>query len=214
MNGAALPGWDSLRHGGLLLDTQRLQAVAQLEPPPLWPHIEQDLRRAAAGILVGNEDAGSFVAFVLEKVCGFASRYGSWLRGSGVGAEWSRRTPTGESVKPRHLWQGRDGALLPVFLNADKQLGVGYGRRAPSQVVQWLRATNERLALLTNGRQWRLIFAGLDFDAWCEWDVDLWLEEGELSPQVHALRALVSPPMWTPTADGRRQAGAAARRRA
>lgn len=200
MNGAALPGWDRLRHGGLLLDAQRLQAVAQLQPLPLPPYHEQELRRAAAAALAGDGDPGTFVAFVLEKVCGFAAGQGAWLRGPNVGAEWSRRTPTGESVKPRHLWRGEHGALLPVFLDAERQIGVGRGRRAASQVVQWLRAGGERLALLTNGRQWRLIFAGLDFDAWCEWDVDLWFEEGELSPQVGALRTLLSPRAWTPPA--------------
>lgn len=200
MNGAALPGWDRLRHGGLLLDAQRLQAVAQLEPPPLSTHHEQELRRAAAAALAGDGDAGTFVAFVLEKVCGFVAGQGAWLRGPNVGAEWSRRTPTGESVKPRHLWRGEHGALLPVFVDTERQIGVGRGRRAASQVVQWLRAGGERLALLTNGRQWRLIFAGLDFDAWCEWDVDLWFEEGELSSQVLALRTLLSPRAWTPPA--------------
>jgi hypothetical protein len=200
MNGAALPGWDRLRHGGLLLDAQRLQAVAQLEPPPLPLHHEQDLRRAAAATLSGDGDPGAFVAFVLEKVCGFAPGQGTWLRGPNLGGEWSRRTPTGESVKPRHLWRGEHGALLPLFLDAERQVGVGRGRRTASQVVQWLRAGSERLALLTNGRQWRLIFAGLDFDAWCEWDVDLWFEEGELSPQVRALRTLLSPRAWTPPA--------------
>lgn len=200
MNGAALPGWDRLRHGGLLLDTQRLLAVARLEPPPLLLHHEHDLRRAAAAALSGNGESGSFVAFVLEKVCGFAAGQGTWLRGPNLGSEWSRRTPTGEAVKPQHLWRGGHGALLPVFLEAEKQIGVGRGRRTASQVVQWLRAGSERLALLSNGRQWRLIFAGLDFDAWCEWDVDLWFEEGELSPQVRALRTLLSPQAWTPPA--------------
>ena len=32
MSAASLPGWDRLRHGGLLLDAPRLQVVARLEP--------------------------------------------------------------------------------------------------------------------------------------------------------------------------------------
>ena len=200
MNGAPLPGWDRLRHGGLLLDPPRLQVVAQLQPPALPQHHAQELRRAAAAALAGGGDVSTFVAFVLERVCGFTSGQGTWLRGPGVGAEWSRRTPTGETAKPRHVWRGDHGAVLPVFLDGEKQVGVGRGRRAASQVVQWLRAGTERLALLTNGRQWRLIFAGLDFDAWCEWDADLWFEEGELSPQVQALRTLLTPRAWTPPA--------------
>ncbi len=200
MSEASLPGWDRLRHGGLLLDPPRLQSVAALQPGPLGAYHDQELRRQAAALLAREGDASAFVAFVLERVCGFAPGTGVWTRGSAIGAEWNRRTPTGDTIKPRHLWRGEHGALLPVFLDSERQVGIGRGRRTASQVVRWLRAGTERLALLTNGRQWRLIFAGLDFDAWCEWDVDLWLEEGELSSQVLALRTLLSPQAWTPTA--------------
>lgn len=201
MSSSSLPGWDRLRHGGLLLDTARLQVVAQLTPPSLAYHHEQELRRQAAAMLAGDGDPSSFVAFVLERICGFSLGIGAWQRGSAVGAEWSRRTPTGETVKPRHLWRGSHGAIVPVFLDNEKHVGIGRGKRTASQVVQWLRAGTERLAVLTNGRQWRLIFAGLDFDAWCEWDIDLWFEDGELSPQVDALRTLVAPLTWTPTGE-------------
>lgn len=202
MKKTTLSGWDRLRHGGLLLDTPRLQVVAGLVPSMLGRDDEEELRRRAGALLAGDRDAAAFVVFVLERVCGFVPGEGGWLRGPAVGAEWSRRTPTGETVKPRHLWRGPRGAILPVFLDSEKQVGLGRGRRTASQVVQWLRGGSERLALLTNGRQWRLIFAGLDFDAWCEWDVDLWFEEGALSPQVSALRTLLSPQAFTPPAPG------------
>ncbi|MFZ4629148.1 MAG: Eco57I restriction-modification methylase domain-containing protein, partial [Blastocatellia bacterium] len=202
MNATSFPGWDRLRHDGLLLDAPRLQGVARLAPPALAPYHAEELRRQASALLAGETDTSGFVTFVLERVCGFVAGSGTWRRGPGVGTEWSRRTPTGETVKPRHLWQGPHGAILPVFLDSEKQVGIGRGRRTASQVVQWLRAGNERLGLVTNGRQWRLVFAGLDFAAFCEWDVDLWFEEGELSPQVEALRTLLSPQALTPAADG------------
>ena len=85
-----------------------------------------------------------------------------------------------------------------MFLDDGRRLGVGGGRRIVSQVLGWLRAGDDHLALVTNARQWRLLFAGLDYDAWCEWDLDLWFEEGELSPQVTALRTLLNPALWTP----------------
>lgn len=201
MNSTSLIGWDRLRHGGLLLDPARLQVMARLAPPSLSGYQAEELRRQAAALLAGNADASAFVSFVLERACGFAPGEGTWLRGPAVGSEWSRRTPTGEAAKPRHIWRGPYGAVLPVFLDNEKQIGLGRGRRTASQVVQWLRAGQEKLALLTNGRQWRLIYAGLDFDAWCEWDTDLWFEEGALSPQVHALRTLLSPQTFTPPAD-------------
>lgn len=199
-----VPGWAQLRHGGLLLDPQRLSAVACFAPAPLEWYVERELRRRAGNLFEGAAEPAELASFVLEQVCGFDAHSGAWLRGSAIAAEWGRRALTGETVKPRQLWRGAAGGTLPVFIDAEKRVGVGRERKTASQVVQWLRGGDERLALLTNGRQWRLIFAGLDIDAWCEWDADLWLEEGELSAQVDALRTLIQPALWTPPADGGR----------
>src|SRR5262249_29898724 len=168
-----------------MLDSPRLRGIAELEPDPLPSSHELELRQQATGVLDGSASIPDFVTFVLETLCGFTAATGTWQRGSQVGADWSRRAVTGENVKPRQPWRGRHDATLPVFLDSEPRLGLGRGRKAGSQALQWLRAGKERLALLTNGRQWRLVFVGLDFDAWCQWDVDLWFEEGGLSPQVH-----------------------------
>ena len=119
-------------------------------------------------MLNGGADASAFVAFVLEHVCGLDASTGAWTRGSHVTAAWGRRAVTGETVKPRQLWQGRAAPRLPVFLDDGRQLGIGRSRRIVSRVLGWLRAGGDQLALVTNGRQWRLVFAGLDYDAWCE----------------------------------------------
>jgi hypothetical protein len=192
-------GWERLRHGGLLLDAPRLKRIGEFEPEPLSPFLDRELRRQAVSIIDGSGDVSAFVTFVLKDVCGFSESAGHWQRGSNVSTEWGRVAITRETIKPRQLWQGSKGGVLPVFIDSEKRIGVGRGKRATSQVLQWLRAGPEKLALITNGRQWRLIFAGLDFDAWCEWDLDLWFEEGELSPQVVALRTLFSPSLWIPT---------------
>ena len=196
-----LPGWERLRHGGLLFDGTRLQGLAELRPEPLDQYTEGQLRQGANAILEGSGDVANFVAFVLERVCGLDASTGAWARGNSVAPSWGRRAITGETVKPRHLWTGKHGASMPVFLDDGKRLGIGRGRRIVSQVLGWLRAGNEHLALVTNGRQWRLLFAGLDYDAWCEWDLDLWFDEGELSPQVEALRTLLNAELWTPEAE-------------
>jgi len=36
-----------------------------------------------------------------------------------------------------------------------------------------------------------LIHAGTDYDAWCEWDIDFWFEQGNIGKQVTALRLLL-----------------------
>ena len=199
MTAAFMAGWERLRHGGLLLDAVRLRQIAESEPETLPQFIEKELRRLSLAVFDRNEKGVTeFVVFVLEKVCGFTAANGAWKRGPNVGSEWGRRVVTGETVKPRHLWCGYNRAVLPVFIDSEARLGIGRGRKAASQALQWLRSGNEKLALLTNGRQFRLLFAGLDFDAWCEWDVDLWFEEGRLSSQVNVLRTLLSPDLWTP----------------
>ena len=203
-----IPGWDQLRHAGLLLDGPRLHALVGFAPEPLDAHVERRLRQRAAAVLSGVDDPSStsatsrFVTFVLEEVCGFDGASGNWQRGSQVPRTHGRRAVTGETVKPRHLWSGPQGASLPVFIDDAKRIGIGRGRRIVSQVLGWLRAGSEHLALVTNGRQWRLVFAGLDYDAACEWDSELWFEEGELAAQVTALRTLLCPKIWTPEMEG------------
>lgn len=196
-----VPGWDRLRHGGLLFDTARLETLTEFVPEPLNEYVEQQLRQRASSMLDGPGDPSTFVTFVLEKVCGFDDTTGSWARGSTLPSSWARRAVTGENVKPRHLWQGQHDALLPVFIDNNRRVGIGKGRHTISRVLGWLRAGNSQLALITNGRQWRLLFAGLGHDAWCEWDLDLWFDEGEFSPQVTALRTLLNFELWTPKSE-------------
>lgn len=211
MNGRTetLPGWDRLSHHGLLLDVSRLQDLARFEPEPLSDYTAQQLR-LRAGTMMDEAHRGSdasanrtaFVTFVLEQVCGLDAATGTWLRGSAVPSSERRRAATGESVKPNHLWKGIRGARMPVFIDDSRRLGLGRSRRLVSQAIGYLRAGNEHLALLTNGRHWRLLFAGLDYEAWCDWDTDLWFEEGELADQMSALRTLLDAKVWTPDPDG------------
>ena len=204
-----LPGWDRLRHSGLLFDAKRAAELRKsFRPPRLLDFREARLRTLGDRVLDAGADAprapgtSDFVTFVLTKVCGFSADTGKWQRGSSVPKCQGRQALTGRVVKPRQLWNGRNGARLPVFFGEDPRLGIGRSRRFVSEVVEWLRAGDDRLALLTNGRQWRLLFAGLDYEASCEWDLDSWFEEGGLAPQVETLRTLLSPELWTPEAKG------------
>ncbi len=191
-------GWRDLRHGGLLLDSQRLAELAGHRPAsPLTSYTERQLRRRHIG-----DDESAFIKFVLEEVCGFDSGSGTWTRGAEVARKWRRPAATGEIVKPRELWRGPGGGCLPVFREPGPRVGIGKGRRTVSRVLGWLRVGGDHLALVTNGRQWRLLFAGLDFEAWCEWDTELWFQEGKPAPQVHALRTLLQPKLWTPRGEG------------
>jgi len=199
-----LQWWGNLRHGGMLLDAQRLSSLVPALPDPLDYYPQDRLRRELITFRdEPSEQRGSLVAHVLQKVCGFALPHGDWYRGGNVASTWTRRGLTGEAIRPSHLWLGRNKAVLPVFIDDQKRLGIGRGKRICSQVLQWLRHGDEQLAVLTNGQQWRIVFAGLDYDAFCEWDIDQWFAEGQTSEEFAGLRALLSPERWTPAAEGK-----------
>ena len=90
--GQEVPGWRDLRHGGLLLDGQRLADLAPHTPDPLDGWTEHLLRRRATDLRRHATDgAPAFAKFVLEEVCGFDAGTGTWTRGAKVSPEWSRR---------------------------------------------------------------------------------------------------------------------------
>jgi hypothetical protein len=187
--------WASLNHGGLLIAPARLAEFFG-DPLEALPAAKATaLRRQVQMMAAGAGDLGPFLDTVFEVLLGLDR--GSWQKANDVDATWSRKALTGETLKPRRVWQGPRGEALPVFvpdgtrINDVPRLGVGRGRRAVARVIEWLRLTGREVALLTNGRQLRLIHAGADYDAFCEWDIDQWFEEGAPGPQVDALRHLL-----------------------
>ncbi|MFC1761193.1 Eco57I restriction-modification methylase domain-containing protein [Planctomycetota bacterium] len=197
MNVQHLQWWSNLRHSGMLLDAQRLSSLVSSLPEPLADYQQDRLRREVIAFQDNpSEQRGSFVAHVLQKVCGFALPHGNWYRAGNVAATWTRRGLTGEAIRPSHLWISKQGGNIPVFIDDQKRLGLGRGKRIVSQVLWWLRKGEEQLAILTNGQQWRVVFAGLDYEAFCEWDIDQWLAEGQTTEEFAGFRAILAPGLW------------------
>lgn len=202
MNGhAEIRWWASLRHAGLLLSPREVTALHAGHPvAPLPAHRAESLRRELQRFAAGELPAGELVGFVLSQVCGLAGE--GWLTGPALGTAYTHTLVSGASLRPRRVWVSPEGGLLPVFVDESKALGQGRGRRTVAEVVQWLRAARRPVALLTNARQWRLLYAGLDFEASCESDSEQWFEGGEPGPQLEALRRLLQPALHTPAAKG------------
>ncbi|MBL8375658.1 hypothetical protein [Accumulibacter sp.] len=188
--------WSSLNHGGLLISPDKITATfaAELPPLPVWQ--ADKLRRALTAFDGTNDRLSALLDFMLQDLSALPE--GEWQKAQGVDARWALRSFTGALVKPRRVWHGPQGEVLPVFVPEDGasrqfagRLGVGRSRQLLSRVVEWLRQKQQPLALVTNGRQWRLVHAGQDYDAWCEWDIDLWFVEGLPGPQVMAWRQLL-----------------------
>jgi hypothetical protein len=137
---------------------------------------------------------------LFENVCGLdLTGGGKWNRKPD--STWTHRSVTGEAVRPAYVWDGPGGSRLSVFTTPEKRLGVGHGRRAVARVLEWMRARNEPLAVLSNGHQVRIVWAGADSSASCESNSELWLVEGAPGPQLDALRVLLSPAALTPVED-------------
>ncbi|KYF78506.1 hypothetical protein BE20_24240 [Sorangium cellulosum] len=207
--------WASLNHGGLLIAPSKLaeRFPARVEPLPAAANerLRRDLTRLQEG---GDERLAAFLDTVLEDLLGLNKA--RFKKGSEVDKAWSQPAVTGEIIRPRRVWLGPNGAALPVFVDtAVARLGVGRGKRPVSRVVEWLRRIGQdpgfkvlgvappRVALLANTRQVRLIHAGTDYDAFCEWDTALWFSGGAPGPQVQAIRALLSAEALTPPAEGK-----------
>jgi hypothetical protein len=203
--------WAELRHGGCLITPARLTEHFDETLDPLPRHLADRLRREVTAMEAASADRlATLLDTVLETILDLTPT--QWKKASDVPADCSIKSVSGEVIRPRRLWREPNGGVLPIFVDADgagrhertgHRLGIGRGRRAVARVNEWLRKKSDaRIALLTNGSQWRLIHAGQDYDAWCEWDTDLWFSEGEPSLQVTALRALLGRQAVTAPAAG------------
>jgi Eco57I restriction-modification methylase len=203
MDRTSLPDswWSSLSHGGLLISPG---ALAVHFPEPARGVSGQVADRLRGALL--THERGADLAPLIDTVLGTTVGLrdgddGGWLRGPAVGDEWRQVTLTGEPLRPRRVWRS-DGMALPVFTDPAPRLGVGRGRRPVARVIEWLRRSSRPIALLTNGGQWRLIWAGPEADAWAQWDTSLWFLEGRPGDQVTALRTLLGPQALRPEPGG------------
>lgn len=189
--------WSSLRHSGLLLSPARLAELFPQPAAPLDMATAERLRRDVLRIADPAENGtatGALLDTVLHEVAGLRDGDDArWLSGNQVEAGLGLRSIAGDTIKPRRIWIGPHGTALPVFIDDEPRLGVGRGRRAFSRVLEWCRGTGRPLAVLTNARQFRLMYVAAEHDAWAQWDTSLWFEAGQPGAQVEALRQLLAP---------------------
>ncbi|MBD9481385.1 hypothetical protein IB229_00235 [Pseudomonas sp. PDM14] len=190
-------GWAQLKHGGLLISPSKLDEFFPRAAAEMSDYQAEKLRRALTAFDGSNESLSRLLDYILQDLSGLPAD--EWQKAQGVDSRWAVRSFTGAQIKPRRLWLGPNGETLAVFVPDDggsrqfaSRLGIGRSRQLLGRVVEWLRRTGQALALVTNGRQWRLVHAGADYDAWCEWDIDLWFNEGQPSAQTIVWRTLLN----------------------
>ena len=186
--------WGELRHGGMLVAPQLLE---ELVPglPELDEYAYDRLRgawlRFDAALRSGadvDDARRAFAGRLLEEFLGLTG----WQKAGSVAPEFKATSVTGEALRPNWALPEPDGAgaLLAVWFDGSDTVGRGRGVRAHARLVELLRATAIPLGLLTNGRQFRLIHAGPDYDAWAEWDAQTWFDETDGRETLRGLAAL------------------------
>ena len=127
-------------------------------------------------------------------------------------ARGHRRGPRTDSAsvvaggeRPHRVVYADANATVPALLvmaDTSTHVGRGRGRNAFARFLELLRGTGHRLGVLTNGFQFRLVYAGLDFESWCEWEADRWFDDGEGAEELAGLRQLLSPDSLKPVKEG------------
>lgn len=209
--------WSRLRHQGLLLSP-----VVMVERFPTAPPAAtfsalnrlRDARTRFVSVLDGNaagfeRNQTAILAFVdglLENLLGHTS--GRLAKQHDIPEKLTAVVRIGsrsETIRPHRVVFADETGTTPALLvmaDTSPQVGRGRGRTVYSRFLELLRGTGHRLGLLTNGQQFRLVYAGLDFESWCEWESDRWFDDGEGTEELCGLRQLVSPESLKPIKEG------------
>ena len=130
---------------------------------------------------------------VLEIFLGHGSM--RWEKQQYVSSKWKYQTLQRSYLVPdRVLFRNKTDHKEPaLFVKIEKtpRIGLGRGRTAYGELLELMRAKNVKLGLLTNGRQFRLCYVGLDHDSWVEWDAESWFAEEEWRQQFYGFYTLL-----------------------
>lgn len=209
--------WSRLRHQGLLLSpvvmVERYPTAPPYVPFPALPRL-RDARTRFASRLEGakegeDRDQAAILSFVDALVENFLGHKGGRVAKQGQFSEKFtvpiRIGSRTETIRPHRIIFADEAGNTPALLvmaDSSPQIGRGRGRTKYAQLLELLRGTGHRLGLLTNGQQFRLVYAGLDFESWCEWESDRWFDDGEGTEELCGLRQLLSPESLQPVKSG------------
>lgn len=192
--------WLSLNQAGRLLDREALATLPA--PVPVSRALPDRLRDALAGITDGAEGEvlTSVIDLVLEELCALVPPLdaGTWRKGPQVGSADAVSLVDGTQHKPRRILELAGAPALAVFVSRAPHVGMHKGRRDVAQAIEYLRRSRLPLGIVTNGWEWRLVFADPDNLAWVEWASDRLLEGDVLSPTAELLRRVLSLASLTP----------------
>ncbi len=189
--------WVSLNHSGILLSPSQ---VSNFEEPldTFWKGHEDFLRLHIQRQIEKPEQVpGELTDFLF----GILVRWNSAQWDKNPGPDHSLASYTGKTIKPWRIYKLNPDRSIPVFLpekeERSKYSTLARDKKFFSRVLEWMRRKNFPIGLVSNGVTWRLVHAGADWEAWCEWDLATWFEEGGLGQQGEAWRRILGDPEKT-----------------
>jgi hypothetical protein len=200
--------WSRLRHFGMLLSPVVLVERYAGPPPaarfPLLETLRNAHNRFVSSVADLKENADRDEATILKWVDAVLEKYFEYGQGQIAKQHDVRINITApvrigsrtETLRPhRAIFTDQSGSKVALLVMADTSphVGRGRGRTEYAKFLELLRGSGHRLGLLTNGSQFRLIYAGLDFEAWAEWESDRWFDNGEGTEELDGLLQLLSP---------------------
>jgi hypothetical protein len=197
--------WSDLRHSGLLISPALLEELFPGGPddPPEQAYERLRDRYTGFGAWLKKQKDGAqgeaqplhtWLDTILEDFLGHERA--RWRKGPNVPKELTVETALGQRLRPNrvlYLDGDKTQPALVVWVDRAKRIGMGASRKSYGNLLEFLRGSGIKLGLLTNGSQFRLCYAGLDHDAWVEWEAENWMDEGELRLQLHGFYTLLGP---------------------
>ena len=186
-NGDTNQWWNRLRHGGLLLSPAVLGEYLSAGPEVLESRKYEKLQDSFT-IFEANCDTRKkgdnstlfrWLDSVFEGLLGYQTPL--WKKETDIGDRFKAQSATGERLRPNRVLLYMADVDKPRFLvkidSENANVGMGRGRTEYSKFLTLLRGTKVSFGVLTNGYQFRLVYAGMDHDSWTEWDTTQWFEE-------------------------------------
>jgi len=191
--------WTELTHGGIFISNPVLNESFEEKQVETWHWKYKRLRDHYNTFLskestyrAGSHPVHTWITNLFEDFLGHDSNH--WLKGQNIPQRFSILSKTGMPIKPTRVLTDDNGEpILLLQRDESQRLGMHKGRRSYAQFVELLRKTNVSLGILTNGHQIRLVYAGLDHDAWLQFQVDAWFDEGETRHQLDGFLTLLHP---------------------
>ena len=194
--------WLDLRHGGMLISPAVLEEVFPMDYETPNEFAIKYLRERYSKFAVWFQSekrndtqlkpVHDWVEYVLEKFLHMTG--GKWLKGSQINDDYAVTTLFKDRIKPNKLYfknENDTAPLFAIFIDGNQKLGTGKSRKSYGRLLQYLRAKNIKMGILTNGSQFRLCYAGLDHESWIEWDTSDWFESAEFLPRLYGFFTLL-----------------------